>query len=69
MALVFDPFARHQPLRINDDEPDSGGLEIPPANLRISGAPPTPAGPEPDIHLYPQLQALANNVNYRPIAI
>lgn len=51
----FDPFARHQPLRINDDESDSDGLEIPPANLRISSAPPTPAGPEPDIHLYPQL--------------
>ena len=54
---------------IHDDEPDSDGLEIPAANPRITRAPPTPAVPEPDIQLYPQLQALANHVNYQPITI
>ena len=52
------------------EDEDSDGLELPGANLRLSRspAPPTPA-PEPDFQLYPQLIALANEINYNPVAI
>lgn len=70
----FDPFAANRPLNFTPapttEDEDSDGLELPPAHLSMSRLPATPsATPEPPVQIYPQLQALANDRNYLPVAI
>ena len=71
----FDPFSTSRPIAptpgpMIEEEEDSDGLELPPAHLTLSRAPPQPTpAQDTTFHIQPNLVALANTKNYDPVAI